>query len=327
MDQSNQTVFGQDIDALPAEESRRPFIIGNTREIGFNELSTMLTPVFSRDNVETISHCEGISTISDAISTYFDGEQICAPVIRVSHELRMRNRYGMGKSVEALTPMDSESYFQRMMCMIEIPSINATINGCLCNLQVCIVRNYADCNLLGNSSQQQSWKLVIGFLNTVCVNGLYRSQDGCNLNIKVTNTADLYKKAIELFGHYNQKQHIEEMRSLNDTIIDTHTLAQFLGKARMASALPTSIKNQLRLPEFILPEAQINSMVRDYYHDENFGGYGRELTAWNFYQLLTNFRNNYIDLALERSCNAYEVSKGIAAAINHESDEWNWFLN
>lgn len=309
------------------EQTRKPFILGNTQEIGFNELSTMLTPVFSRDNVETISHCEGISTISDAISTFFDGEQVNAPVIRVSHELKLRNRFGMGKLVENLTPQDSESYYQRMMCMFEIPSINANINGCLLNLQVCIVRNYADTNLLGNSSQNQAWKLCVGFVNTVCTNGLIRSKDGCNFNIKVTNTADLYKHAIDLFQRYQYKQHLDEMERLNDTIIDISTLAQFLGRARMAAFLPTSMKNQLGLPEFILPEAQINAMVRDYYTDENFGGYGHEITAWQFYQLLTNFKNNYIDVSLERSANAYQVSKGIAASINHKSDEWNWFIS
>lgn len=41
---------------LEQEQTRKPFILGNTQEIGFNELSTMLTPVFSRGNVETISH-------------------------------------------------------------------------------------------------------------------------------------------------------------------------------------------------------------------------------------------------------------------------------
>ena len=81
-----------------AEETRTPFIIGNTQPIEMDALSDMLTPVFSRDNVETISHVEGISTITDAISTYFDGQQINAPVVRVSHEMKLRNRFGDRKS-------------------------------------------------------------------------------------------------------------------------------------------------------------------------------------------------------------------------------------
>ena len=310
-----------------AEETRTPFIIGNTQPIEMDALSDMLTPVFSRDNVETISHVEGISTITDAISTYFDGQQINAPVVRVSHEMKLRNRFGAGKMVQNLRPEETDSYFQRMMAMIEIPSVSADINGSPCHLQVCLVHNYADINLLGNSSQYQSWKLCIGFLNTLCTNGLIRSSDGCNLSIKVTNTADLYKNAWTLFQNYEYKQHLDEMKHLNDTGIDVSTLAQFLGRARMAAALPTKMKKELNLPEFILPEAQLNQMIRDYYTDDNFGGYGHEITAWQFYMLLTNYKNNYIDVSLERSANAYTISKGIAAAVNKESPEWNWFIN
>ena len=310
-----------------AEETRTPFIIGNTQPIEMDALSDMLTPVFSRDNVETISHVEGISTITDAISTYFDGQQINAPVVRVSHEMKLRNRFVAGKMVQNLRPEETDSYFQRMMAMIEIPSVSADINGSPCHLQVCLVHNYADINLLGNSSQYQSWKLCIGFLNTLCTNGLIRSSDGCNLSIKVTNTADLYKNAWTLFQNYEYKQHLDEMKHLNDTVIDVSTLAQFLGRARMAAALPTKMKKELNLPEFILPEAQLNQMIRDYYTDDNFGGYGHEITAWQFYMLLTNYKNNYIDVSLERSANAYTISKGIAAAVNKESPEWNWFIN
>ena len=292
-----------------------------------DELSDMLTPVFSRDNVETISHVEGISTVADAINTFFDGEQINAPIVRVSHEMKLRNRFGAGKMVQNLRPEETDSYFQRMIAMIEIPSISANINGSSCHLQVCLVHNYADINLLGNSSQYQSWKLCVGMLNTVCTNGLCRSSDGCNFSIKVTNTADLYKYTLELFKQYDYKQHIDEMRRLNDTTINVSTFAQFLGRARMAAALPTKMKKDLNLPEFILPEAQINQMVRDYYTDEAFGGFGREISAWQFYQLLTNYKNNYIDVSLERSANAYSVAQGIAAAVNHESDDWNWFIS
>ena len=331
MEKNNSRILSEQDNALVVLESeettRSPFIIGNTSEIQMDELSDMLTPVFSRDNVETISHVEGISTVADAINTFFDGEQINAPIVRVSHEMKLRNRFGAGKMVQNLRPEETDSYFQRMIAMIEIPSISANINGSPCHLQVCLVHNYADINLLGNSSQYQSWKLCVGMLNTVCTNGLCRSSDGCNFSIKVTNTADLYKYTMELFKQYDDKQHIDEMRRLNDTTINVSTFAQFLGRARMAAALPTKMKKDLNLPEFILPEAQINQMVRDYYTDEAFGGFGREISAWQFYQLLTNYKNNYIDVSLERSANAYSVAQGIAAAVNHESDDWNWFIS
>ena len=311
---------------VQAEKPQNPFILGNTIEVDINRLQEdYLVPVFSRDNVESISHLDFINTVMDAVQEFFPGQQFKNPVIRCSHELKVRTKFGAGKLVENLKPEDSGSYMQRMMFVIEIPSINYMVNGNLLNLQVVGVRNYADVNLLGNSSQKQAFSVGLGFNNTVCVNGLLRS-DGCNLAIKVSNTADLMKYCIEVFRGYDYKTHIDEMTLLSDVMIDVPTLAQFLGRARMYSALPARQKAELNLPEFILPEAQINSLIRDYYTDENFGGFGKEINAWQFYQLLTNYKNNYIDLAMPRTINAYDTAVGISKAIKQEDPAWSWFI-
>ena len=308
------------------QDERKPFILGNTKAIELTQLQEdYLVPVFSRDNVETISHTDFINVVVDAAQTFFHGEQFTPPQIRVSHEMIVRTRSGNGKLVENLEKDDSGSYYQRMMFMIELPNISYTINGNTMNLQIVGVRSYSETNLLGNSSQKQLFRLGIGFLNRCCTNMLL-STDGVKFDIKVTNPADLYRYCIELFASYNYRQHIEDMKRLGNTIIDVSTFAQFLGKARLYQALPTHIKNELGLPELILPEAQINQAARDYYSDENFSGYGKQLTAWNFYQLLTNYKNNYIDITMERCVNAYDVAKGLASAINRQDDTWNWFI-
>ena len=308
------------------QDERKPFILGNTKAIELTQLQEdYLVPVFSRDNVETISHTDFINVVADAAQTFFQGEQFTQPQIRVSHEMIVRTRSGNGKLVENLEKDDSGSYYQRMMFMIELPNISYTINGNTMNLQIVGVRSYSETNLLGNSSQKQLFRLGIGFLNRCCTNMLL-STDGVKYDIKVTNPADLYRYCIELFASYNYRQHIEDMKRLGNTIIDVSTFAQFLGKARLYQALPTHIKNELGLPELILPEAQINQAARDYYSDENFSGYGKQLTAWNFYQLLTNYKNNYIDITMERCVNAYDVAKGLASAINRQDDTWNWFI-
>lgn len=311
----------------PVEEKKRnPFIIGNTVETDLQKLQDdYLVPVFSRDNVETISHNEFINTVCDAVQTYFQGQQFNEPEIRVSHEMKLRTRKGSGKLVENLTNEDSGSYYQRMMFMIEIPSISYGINGNKLNLQVVGVRTYTETNLLGNSNQKQTFRVGVGFVNEICTNLLLRT-DGVRLSIKVTNTADLYKYCMELFGKYDYASHIEEMSRLRNTMIDIRTLAQFLGKARMYQALPQSMKTRLGLPELILNEAQLNSMIRNYYTDENFGGFGKSITGWQFYQLLTNYKNNYIDTTLERTLNAYEVTEGLVKSINGEDDSWRWFI-
>lgn len=312
--------------ALNEQDERKPFILGNTRAIEMTLLQEdYLVPVFSRDNIETISHADFINVVADAAQTYFQGEQFTQPQIRVSHEMIVRTRRGSGKLVENLEKDDSGSYYQRMMFMIELPGITYTVNGNRLNLQIVGVRSYSETNLLGNSTQKQMFRVGIGFLNNVCTNMLLRT-DGVKLDIKVTNTADLYRYCIEVFSGYNHKQHIEEMKRLENTIIDVNTFAQFLGKARMYQALPTNIKNVLGLPELILPEAQINQAVRDYYSDANFSSYGKQLTAWNLYQLLTNYKNNYIDSTMERCVNAYQVATGLAASIDKTDNAWNWFI-
>lgn len=311
---------------LEPEKKRNPFIIGNTKEMDLQTLQDdFLVPVFSRDNVETISHHEFINTVFDATQTYFQGEQFLEPQVRVSHEMKMRTRKGSGKLVENLTDEDSGSYYQRAIFLIEIPSVSYEVNGNRLNLQVVGVRTYTETNLLGNSSQKQTFRVGVGFINQVCTNMLLRT-DGVKLDIKVTSTADLYKYCMEIFSRYNYKSHVEEMKRLTQTTIDVRTFAQFLGKARMYQALPQSVKTELGLPELILNEAQINAAIRDYYTDENFGGFGRAITAWQFYQLLTNYKNNYIDTTMERIINSYEVAEGLSKAINNEDDGWRWFI-
>ena len=325
------TVFSEKEGAyvpVESETNDKPFILGNTQVMDINKLQEdYLVPVFSRDNVETISHSDFISTVNDAAQTYFQGEQFNQPLIRVSHEMKLRTRYGKGKLIENLEDEDSGSYFQRMMFIIEIPSINYMVNGNNMNLQIVGVRSYSETNLLGNSSQKQTFRLGIGFLNQVCTNMLLNT-DGVKTDIKVTNTADLYKYCIDLFTNYNYKLHVEEMQTLSNTVIDVNTFAQFLGKARMYQAIPNELKTTLGLPELILPEAQINAATRDFFSDPNFGCYGKTMTAWEFYQLLTNYKNNYIDTAIERTLNAYQLTLGIVSAIKgNDTNNWKWFIN
>lgn len=322
MEQNNYALT--DTTIIEEATQRNPFILGNTVEVDLQTLQDQyLVPVFSRDNVETISHYEFINTVFDAVQTHFAGQQFNTPIVRCSHEMKLRTKVGTGK----FNPDDScGSYMQRMMFVIEIPSIQRTINGNTLNLQVVGVRTYSETNLLGNSAQKQSFRLACGFVNLCCTNGLFRS-DGSNLNIKVTNTADLYDSAMQLFCRYDYEQHLEEMKRLDEVIIDVPTLAQFLGRCKMYQNMTNSQRNTLKLPEFILPEAQINAMIRDYYTDENFGGFGHEITAYQLFQLLTNYKNNYIDVALERSINCYETALGLSRAIKHEDDAWNWFIS
>ena len=54
------------------QDERKPFILGNTKAIELTQLQEdYLVPVFSRDNVETISHTDFINVVADAAQTFF----------------------------------------------------------------------------------------------------------------------------------------------------------------------------------------------------------------------------------------------------------------
>lgn len=65
---------------LETEKERNPFILGNTVEMDLQTLQNdYLVPIFSRKNIETISHNDFINTVCDVTQTYFQGQQFLEP--------------------------------------------------------------------------------------------------------------------------------------------------------------------------------------------------------------------------------------------------------
>ena len=70
--ETNNTNFQLDVNH--EQDERKPFILGNTKAIELTQLQEdYLVPVFSRDNVETISHTDFINVVADAAQTFFHG--------------------------------------------------------------------------------------------------------------------------------------------------------------------------------------------------------------------------------------------------------------
>ena len=68
-------------------------------------------------------------------------------------------------------------------------------------------------------------------------------------------------------------------------------------------------------------------MAKAYIQDENFGGFGSDLSMWRFYNLLTGAnKSSYIDSFLDRSLNATEVAQGINMAL-HGDERYSWFID
>ena len=68
-------------------------------------------------------------------------------------------------------------------------------------------------------------------------------------------------------------------------------------------------------------------VAKAYIQDENFGGFGGDLSMWRFYNLLTGAnKSSYIDSFLDRSLNATEVAQGINMAL-HGDERYSWFID
>lgn len=299
------------------------FIEANTQAITLHELkSECIVPVFSKDNELTISHPNFIETVCDAVKTFYNGEIIDEPQIRVSHVVKGRIPEAIHKPANQLLESDKTIYYERCAFVIQIPSIWENVNGQKLTLTVGGVRAYNHTNLYAKKGAER-FKIFVGFTCKVCTN-LCVSTDGYINCLEVTDTTDLYKSTLELLNQYNPAKHIHLMQTLGESYLSEHQFCQILGKMRLYQAL--SQTKQRALPKMLLTDTQINSVAKAYISDENFGG-TEGLSMWNFYNLLTGAnKSSYIDSFLDRSYNATEIAVGINSAL-HGDERYSWFID
>ena len=139
----------------------------------------------------TISHNAFIETVCDAANSFFTGETIDKPDIRVSHIVKGRIPEAIHKPANQLLESDKTQYFERMMFCFEIPTIYETVEGNKLTLSVGGVRAYNHMNLYSKKTVEK-FKVFVGFKNMVCCN-LCVSTDGYLSNLEVSNTCDLYR--------------------------------------------------------------------------------------------------------------------------------------
>lgn len=307
-----------------APKNVKHFIEANTEEATLNHLQhECITPVFSKDNELTINHAAFIETIQEAASSFFNGETIDTPEIRVSHVIKGRIPEAIRKPANQLLESDKTIYYERAAFSIDIPTIYETIGGNKLNLSIVGVRAYNQMNLYSKKSPEV-FRLAIGFKNQVCCN-MCIFTDGYKEDLRVSNTSELYRSALELFNNYNPAKHLHLMQSLGNTSMSEHQFCQILGKMRLYQCLPSGY--QKSLPRMLLTDTQINSVAKAYINDENFSSFGNDLNMWKFYNLLTGAnKSSYIDSFLDRSLNATEMAVGINAAL-HGDERYQWFID
>ena len=216
------------IEEQPKVKKENPhFLEANTLEVTMQHLKEdCITPVFAKDNELTISHPAFIDTVYDAANTFFSGESIDKPDIRVSHIIKGRIPEAIHKPANQLLESDKTIYYERCAFIIQIPTIYETVNGNKLTLTIGGVRAYNHTNLYSKKGAER-FKVFIGFTCKVCTN-LCVSTDGFLSCLEVTNTKDLYRAVLEMFQSYQPAKHLHLMQTLGNSYLTEHQFANYL---------------------------------------------------------------------------------------------------
>jgi len=315
------------LELMPVNQSSgtsngQPFIEANTIAATVQEIKDHHTiPVFIKDNEPLISHGDFIETIRDIAADTFHGEHILQPAVRVSHPIKGRIPSAKDKPASMLREDEKTLFYERMMFVIEVPSIQACIGGNILSLMIGGVKSYGEDNLYQKSGADQHFKLFIGFQNKVCTN-MCVSTDGAIANLKVRSLQELQIAAQALFQRYQASKHLEAMQMLNDSRLTEHQFATLVGRCRMYAHLPAN-ERQL-IPALQFGEQQITSLVRQYYTDTNFArDYDGSIGLWRLYNLFTGVnKSSYLDSFLSRSVNATQFIESLATTLQTGGTSW-----
>lgn len=309
---------------LPQKEKHKAFIEANTEEVTLLHLKNdCVIPTF-RDNEKTISHFEFVDAVNYCVMKSFGRETILQPEIRVSHKINGRIPSALNKKVSELEDWEKTQYWERMMFVIELPSIADEVNGNSLSLTIGGVRALNHESLFSKKSIEK-FKVFIGFQNKVCTN-LLVSTDGIALEIRISSLQELVKQVYELFGNYNMRFHLDTMREFGNYALTEHQFAQLIGRARLYQYLPQAQKKGIT--PLNLNDGQINSVARDYFNDASFcRDTNGDINFWKLYGLFTGaVKTSYIDTFLDRSVNAFSFTESLLQALKHNSG-LSWFLS
>jgi hypothetical protein len=301
--------------------SNSKFIEANTIEVSLSHLKNeCIIPVFAKDNETTISHFEFIEAVNQAAKSVLVDAELATPSIRVSHMIKGRIPSAIGKPAKELMEHEKTIYYDRMAFMIEIPSITHTVNNQKLTLAIGGVRAYNQENLYTKKTIEK-FKVFVGFKNMVCTN-LCVATDGFQDEIRVSSLAQLQDAVTNLILNYNSEAHLGNMEKMSKYQFTETEFAHFIGKMKMYPYLSKEAKNKL-FP-LLLTESQINSIVKDYFMDNNFKRNSDDkIDLWKVYNLFTGaIKSSYIGSHLERNVNAYEFINMVANTLESNVPTW-----
>ena len=299
------------------------FLDANTNSITLEELTnSCVVPTWGNQEL-TISHQDFISCVCDATKDFYQGESVNTPEIRVSHIVRGRTPDALGKKASELLECEKTQFYQRLAFAFTIPTIYETLNGQRLELCVGGVRNYNDLNLYRTTKGAEKFSVFVGWRVRICSNQILTG-DGVRLSMEVMSVRDIYRNVMDLFSGFIPARDLHLMQTLSNTYLTETQFAQIVGRMRMYQALPNNVLRGI--PRLLITDSQINSVCRDYYHNETFGVKDNQISLFDFHNLLTQSnKNSYIDSYLQRAVNATEVSVGINNAL-HGDSKYSWFI-
>ena len=100
--------------------------------------------------------------------------------------------------------------------------------------------------------------------------------------MEVSNIGELYRNVLDLFNNFNPAKEIHLMQTLSNTSLSESQFAQIIGRCRCYQALP--IGYQKSIPKLLITDSQINSVCRDFYHNEAFGMKDNAISLFDFSQ-------------------------------------------
>ena len=303
------------------DTKRSSFIESNTIPGNLNEIKhNHIIPVFS-NNFPLISHADFIEAMYSQTTDLFHGEQIFLPDIRVSHAVMGRIPSAKDKPAYQLLEFEKTLYYQRMAFIIEIPSIESSVDGNTLTLMVGGVRNFGNENLGSRNVCDQHFKIFIGFKNTVCCN-MNIWTEGYMSDLRIKNINQLKAAIKTLLTSYNQNEHLFHLSKLADYSLTETQVAQVIGRCRMHNHLPHAVRNGIT--PMLFGDQQMNQVVKDFYKNDSFcRDINGNINLWKLYNLLTGTnKGSYIDSFLDKSVNAYSFTQQLRWALEGKSESW-----
>ncbi|MBK9272061.1 MAG: DUF3871 family protein [Saprospiraceae bacterium] len=300
------------------DEMDKPFIVANTLPCELEALrQEHIIPVFTKDNHPLISQSQLIEITGDVLSNFHDF-RVSKPQIRVSHPIMGRIPEARNKRAVELLPHEKTLYYERMMYLYQIGNIKSVIQGQELSLVVGGVKSYSWDNLSKDNRAHQHFKFFVGFQVWVCSN-LCICSDGVVLDLKANSLRIIAQQIKLMIEKYQFENHLNWMEELGNYSLTESQFAHFIGKCRMYPHHP----ERDSIPEILITDAQINSVVRGYFSDPNFSSKSGEISLWNLYNLMTEAnKSSYIDGFIDRGVNGDIIIKELAEGKAGRLESW-----